>query len=150
MITASQHDVRVLFPERLRVSQSDRAQNCHAVKLINPSLSVTVARSFVARAVAVARVRAFRVSRVSLARARTVDFEFASHRARESDAGDAVWRLCAERREPSRPRATRGEAIGRARTILTLRRYDEIQYARRDDHDAAAPRLAKVLRKVSL
>ena len=145
MITASQHDVRVLFPERLRVSQSDRAQNCHAVKLINPSLSVTVARSFVARAVAVARV-----SRVSLARARTVDFEFASHRARESDAGDAVWRLCAERREPSRPRATRGEAIGRARTILTLRRYDEIQYARRDDHDAAAPRLAKVLRKVSL
>ena len=149
MITASQHDVRVLFPERLRVSQSDRAQNCHAVKLINPSLSVTVARSFVARAVrGVARVRAFRFSR---ARARTVDFEFASHRARESDAGDAVWRCGAERREPESPArdATRGDRT-RAEAILTLRRYDEIQYARRDDHDAAAPRLAKVLRKVSL
>ena len=112
MITASQHDVRVLFPERLRVSQSDRAQNCHAVKLINPSLSVTVARSFVARAVrGVARV-----SRVSLARARTVDFEFASHRARESDAGDAVWRCVrsvASRVARARREARRSDARGR-------------------------------------
>jgi len=70
VITASQHDVRVLFPERLRVSQSDRAQNCHAVKLINPSLSVTVARSFVARAVAVARVsRVSRFARFARSRA---------------------------------------------------------------------------------